>query len=306
MIIALARYEPVPLDVKTDRREWTLLRGYLSSIPFWSTASDVPCRSHVLRSMTAWALQGCSSGGSSLSTATPRRTRFGSHAGHKGVSGADHPGRSQFAAGRPVSADTHPILRFPEQACGASLLQHQHARLVNAGDFAHSQSAALHDALDALTSNQFAMGEHHLSLQVLSDPVPAARRWPTLSSVIDTLGERLGVARALLADTGMTVAREDLALEAGFWASVARQFRDARTARSDHEPELRRAQPLAQLSKGRSKGNHWGEALTLLKTSAGSPFYFSLHASDPVQRGGTARISGTPSYAVRPARARPS
>ena len=31
-----------------------------------------------------------------------------------------------------------------------------------------SQAEELHDALDALTSNEFVMGDHHFSLQVLS------------------------------------------------------------------------------------------------------------------------------------------
>jgi type IV secretion system protein VirB4 len=32
---------------------------------------------------------------------------------------------------------------------------------------------------------------------------------------------------------------------------------------------------------GRRSGNHWGDAVTLLMTAAGTPHYFSLHASDP-------------------------
>jgi type IV secretion system protein VirB4 len=44
---------------------------------------------------------------------------------------------------------------------------------------------------------------------------------------------------------------------------------------------------------GRPDGNHWGEALTLFATSAGSPFFFSLHASDPREEdGGSRRDTG--------------
>ena len=50
-----------------------------------------------------------------------------------------------------------------------SLLLRQYNRLLNSGDFAHSQAEELKDALDALTSGEFVMGEHHLSLQVLAD-----------------------------------------------------------------------------------------------------------------------------------------
>ena len=40
------------------------------------------------------------------------------------------------------------------------------------------------------------------------------------------LNDHVALARALLADTGMTVAREDLALEAGFWAQLPGNFSD--------------------------------------------------------------------------------
>ena len=49
--------------------------------------------------------------------------------------------------------------------------------MANAGDFAVSQAAELKDALDALTSNEFVMGDHHFSLQVLAD-VAESRRQP--------------------------------------------------------------------------------------------------------------------------------
>ena len=40
-----------------------------------------------------------------------------------------------------------------------------------------SQAAELKDALDALTSNEFVMGDHHFCLQVLADVrEPEARR----------------------------------------------------------------------------------------------------------------------------------
>jgi len=41
--------------------------------------------------------------------------------------------------------------------------------MLNAGDFAVSQTEELKDALDALTANEFVMGDHHFTLQVLSD-----------------------------------------------------------------------------------------------------------------------------------------
>jgi type IV secretion system protein VirB4 len=40
---------------------------------------------------------------------------------------------------------------------------------------------------------------------------------------------------------------------------------------------------------GRATGNHWGDALSLLMTSSRSPYYFSLHATDPKDPDGGSR-----------------
>ncbi len=65
---------------------------------------------------------------------------------------------------------------FLTKAAGQALLQRQFNRMANAGDFAVSQAAELKDALDALTSNEFVMGDHHFSLQVLADVTRTGRR----------------------------------------------------------------------------------------------------------------------------------
>src|SRR6185437_3937592 len=112
---------------------------------------------------------------------------------------------------------------FLSKAAGQALLQRQYNRMLNAGDFAVSQAEQLHEALDALTSNEFVMGDHHLSLQVLTEPDEDIT---TQGSQRRTkrLNDHVAFARAVLADTGMTVAREDLALEAAFWAQLPGHF----------------------------------------------------------------------------------
>ena len=210
---------------------------------------------------------------------TATRTRFGAMLGIKEYPARTSPGLLDALLAAPFPLILTQSFAFLSRPAAQGLLQRQHARLANAGDFAHSQATALHEALDALTSNHFAMGEHHLSLQVLSDAIPASDS-SQIPAALQTLNDRLGVARTLLADTGMAVAREDLALEAAFWAQLPGHF----TMRARRAPITSRnfAALFAfhNYPMGRASGNHWGEALTLLQTSAGSPFYFSLHASD--------------------------
>ncbi len=87
----------------------------------------------------------------------------------------------------------------------------------------------------------------------------------------------------------MTVAREDLALEAAFWAQLPGNFpmrpRKAPITSRNFAPW----RLFTTTRPGRATGNHWGDALSLFVTSARSPYYFSLHASDPTDPDGGSR-----------------
>jgi len=179
---------------------------------------------------------------------------------------------------------------FLSKSTGQTLLQRQFNRMVNAGDFALSQANELKDALDALTSNEFVMGDHHFSLQLLAElPADASSLRDAEAIAAKSLSDQIAHARSLLADTGMLVAREDLALEAAFWAQLPGNFpmrprRSPMTSRN-----LAAMAPFHNYPSGRAQGNHWGDALALLVTSARSPYHFSLHASDPTDPDGGSR-----------------
>jgi type IV secretion system protein VirB4 len=175
---------------------------------------------------------------------------------------------------------------FLSKPSSQALLQRQFNRMANAGDFAVSQAAELKDALDALTSNEFVMGDHHFSLQVIAD---CSRDPPRGVPRLKELNDHVALARSLLADTGMLVAREDLALEAAFWAQLPGNFPFRPRKAPVTSRNLAAMAPFHNYPLGRAEGNHWGEALALLITSARSPYHFSLHASDPSDPDGGSR-----------------
>jgi type IV secretion system protein VirB4 len=169
---------------------------------------------------------------------------------------------------------------FLTKAAAQGLLLRQHNRLLNSGDFALSQVEDLRDALDALTSGEFVMGDHHLSLQVLSDPTEDPREEAT-EWRLKTLNDRVALARDLLTDAHVTVAREDLALEAAYWAQLPGYF-----SRRPRKAPLTSRNFAAMAAfhnhpSGRATGYHWGEATTVFISSAGSLYHYGLHASDP-------------------------
>ncbi|HMN43827.1 MAG TPA: VirB4 family type IV secretion/conjugal transfer ATPase [Povalibacter sp.] len=174
------------------------------------------------------------------------------------------------------------------KATAQGLLQRQYNRMANAGDFSVSQAEELTEALDELTSNGFVMGDHHFSLQVMTE-ADTGRDGRSAEERMARLNDAVALARALLSDSGMTVAREDLGLEAAFWAQLPGCF----ALRPRKSPITSRnfsaMAPFHNFPAGRAQGNHWGEALAVLMTQARSPYHFSLHASDPRDPDGGSR-----------------
>lgn len=140
-------------------------------------------------------------------------------------------------------------------------------QMENSGDRAVSQADALIDAGDDLMSNRFVLGDHHFTLAVYATSVKALR-------------DHMSIARAALADTGMVAAREGAALEAAYWSQLVGNF--AWRARPAPITSLNFAafSPFHTFPAGTSSGNHWGDAIALLKTNARSPYYFNFHKSD--------------------------
>ncbi len=143
----------------------------------------------------------------------------------------------------------------------------KYKQMVSSDDAGVSQAEELLDGVDDLMANRFAMGEHHLSIAVIDDD---PRR----------LLERLSIARSAAADTGMVMAREDVALEAAFWAQLPGNFRMRVRPAVINTRNFAGLSPFHTFPAGHKSGNHWGEAVTLLKTRAGSSFWFSFHKAD--------------------------
>jgi type IV secretion system protein VirB4 len=297
---ALARYEPEVLRLYVRGG-----RTYSAPLNLFSTLINGEVREVLLPRAPArevLATSRVSFGTEVLEYRTPSRTRTGAILGIKEYPTPTYVGMFDALLSAPFAFVLTQSFGFLTRASAQSLLQRQFNRMVNAGDFAVSQAEELKDALDALTSNDFVMGDHHLSLQVLvDDPIPGLTHLDSSTDQSQTalarrqqlLSDAVALARARLADTGLTVAREDLALEAAFWAQLPGNFPMRPRKAPITSRNFAGMSPFHNYPAGRATGNHWGEALTVLVTSAHSPFHFSLHASDPTDpEGGSRKDTG--------------
>jgi type IV secretion system protein VirB4 len=223
-------------------------------------------------------------GSEAIEYRTPTMTRVGAMLGIKDYPTPNIVGLYNHLLSAPFAYVLTQSFTFLSKATSQGLLQRQFNRLSNAGDFGVSQAVELKAALDSLSSNEFVMGDHHLSLQVLTELEDAVHA-PRLKS----LNDNVAIARAMLADTGMTVAREDLALEAAYWGQLPGNFPMRARKAPISSRNFAAMAAFHNFPSGRANGNHWGQALTLFMTSARSPYHFSLHASDPHDPDGGSR-----------------
>lgn len=151
-------------------------------------------------------------------------------------------------------------------------LQKQQRLLIHAEDTSGSQIADIGSALDDLTSGRVVFGEHHLSMMVLGDTQKE-------------LTERIALSRAALGETGFLVVREDECLEAAFFAQLPANFRMRPRPAPISSSNIIGFTGFHNYPHGSLRGNQWGPALTLLKTTSGTPFYFNFHLPPSSKRG---------------------
>lgn len=156
---------------------------------------------------------------------------------------------------------------FLSKPVAVGRMQRQQARMINAGDVAESQVDAINDALDDLMSNRFVMGAHHLSLMIRAQDQK-------------TLNEYINEAGAALSDSGMKWAREDAGIAGAFWSQLPGNF-DYRVRVGDiTSRNFAGFSSFHNYPIGRIRGNQWGDAVTMLRTSSGAPYYFNFHKGE--------------------------
>ncbi len=143
-------------------------------------------------------------------------------------------------------------------------MKKQRKLLENAEDAAVSQIEDIRTAEDDLASNRIVAGEHHLSLLVLAGDAK-------------TLATRVAQARAAIAEDGFKVVVEDACNEAAYFSQLPGVFDLRPRPATISSRNLVGFSSFHNYPSGSMKRNQWGDAITLLKTSSGTPYYFNFH-----------------------------
>ncbi len=140
-------------------------------------------------------------------------------------------------------------------------------RMRSAEDEALSLREELAVAKDEVAAGRAGFGEHHTTIAVQADDLKQLDGY--VAEVI-----------ALLADLGITAVREDIALEPAFWAQFPGNFRYIARRGLVSTTNFAGFASLHNFPVGKPHGNHWGDAVTLLETTAAGPYFFSFHQND--------------------------
>ncbi len=164
---------------------------------------------------------------------------------------------------------------FEERSRSEAAIRQQRNRLRNAGDTGQLQIHALDMAMEE-TKGEAGFGLHHHTVMVWDED--AAR-----------VASKLATVDAELAENGITSVREDVNLEAAFYAQLPGNFRFiARGARISTKNFASFASCHNYLG-GRAR-SIWGPAITVLPTASGTAYHFNLHVAD---RGNTLVLGPT-------------
>ena len=197
------------------------------------------------------------------------------------------PGGSRFAgilgvrehAARTVSGQLNALVRsdfefvlsqsfcFLAKSAAIETTRRRQGQMAAVDDAAVSQAIDLNDAMDDLQSGRFALGEHQLCLMIVADDPRG-------------LSDALSAGRAALSETGVIAVREDLALEAAYWSQLPGNFAYRPRPAAISTRNFAALAPFHSYPVGRPTGNHWGDAVAMLKTTANSPYYFNFHVRD--------------------------
>lgn len=154
-------------------------------------------------------------------------------------------------------------------------------QMTSSNDKAKTQIVELQLAEDALASNEFVIGSHHLNVAVFGDDMKQ-------------LADRASRARARLTDAGAVVVQEGIGMEAAYWSQLPGNIEWRTRPGAISSRNLSGFSSFENYPLGSLVG-HWGAALARFRTNGGTAFDYVPHVEDvgmtaifgPIGRGKT-------------------
>ncbi len=156
---------------------------------------------------------------------------------------------------------------FQDRRLAIARMSLQQKRMIASEDKAVSEVISIGKALDDATSGRIGFGTHHLTVMCYQDD----RR---------SLENTLAMVATELSNCGLYTMRETVNLEAAYWAQVPGNDQFIARKATINTMNLSGFASMHNYPIGKKTGNHWGEAITVMETASGTPYYFNFHVRD--------------------------
>ena len=197
--------------------------------------------------------------------ATPRQ--FVAMVSIKDYPGITSPGMFDELYRLPIEMTVSQSFGFVERGAALSRMNLALRRMRSAEDEALTLRDELAQAKDDVAAGRAGFGEHHTTIALRADD---------LATLDDNVAETI----AQLGDMGIIAAREDIALEPAFWAQFPANFKYIARRGLVSTRNFSSLASMHNFPVGRARGNHWGDAVALLETTAAGPYFFNFHHGD--------------------------
>jgi len=165
--------------------------------------------------------------------------------------------------------------RFEERVLTASEIDRQRRRLINTNDKGFSQVQALSRAMDE-NMGDAGFGLHHQTFMAW-DPEPSE------------VSRKLATIDAVMGELGIACVRENVNLQAAFYAQLPGNFRFITRGARVSTKNFASFASGHNFAQGAPRA-HWGAAVTVLPTSSSTAHFFNFHVAD---RGNTLVLGPT-------------
>lgn len=156
---------------------------------------------------------------------------------------------------------------FSNRTVAINKMQLQQNRMIQAEDKAVSQIMEISQALDMAMSGDIGFGEHHLSVLCIEDD-------------LKELENALSMAAVELSNAGMQPVRERVNMEPSYFGQLPGNIDYIVRRSTINTLNMSGFASMHNYPLGKIKGNHWGDYVTVLDTTSGTPFYFNFHVRD--------------------------
>lgn len=162
-----------------------------------------------------------------------------------------------------VAQSFSPLERIKAQKA----LKERKRNMEQSDDGSSSASDKINDMLDALATDSVVYGHNTFNICVFADTQ-------------NELNENILSVDRRLSKIGIMIRREDIGLKPAFFSMFPGN--QAFITRQGIVTSLNAASlcSLHNASIGKRSGNHWGDAVTVLETISGSPYFFNFHVLD--------------------------